>query len=168
MATKDSTTQSGKMEKALERVPQETEAFLELLLNQALEAEGNFLALYEVAIRKAEAAEVKEKLEAFRDDHERHVQEIRGTLDQLGGALLLSALETTPFGEAVAQRLENVEGDEELLAEFLASEELSRSLYASLASTPAPEPVARIAQRGLADEERHYAWAAGKLGLPKA
>ncbi|HET6403191.1 MAG TPA: ferritin-like domain-containing protein [Candidatus Thermoplasmatota archaeon] len=165
MARTDVDKPNQKVEKALASLPVGTEDFLEILLNHALEAEGNFLSLYDVCIRKVGDKEIKGKLEEFRGDHEGHVREIRGLLDQVGAATFVAELQPTPLARSIARTLEEAPTDAALLTAFLATEDFSRRFYQWAAVVGGPEPLVRVAERALRDEERHYRWTAKHLGI---
>lgn len=164
MAQRDPSQTSRRMEKAMSEMPMEAETFLAIVLNHAGEAEANFLALYDVAIRKVDDEAAKEKLREFRGDHESHAREIRGLLDQMD-APIYAEERPTPVARGLIQRLDAATSDEQRLMDFLATEDFSRRFYEWVGMVGAPEPVARVAQRALGDEERHYQWAAQRLGI---
>jgi hypothetical protein len=163
MADRNPSRASGALESAIEALEPEEETLLFISLNKCLEAEANFIGLHDVAIGRVEDAGAKAKLTEFRADHVRRVAEIRGLLDEAGGPIL--AEETpTPVGRAFAEILQEAGTVDDLMLDFLASEDFSRRFYRFASSIEAPEPIVRVLRGALDDEERHYRWAVENFG----
>ena len=136
-------------------------------LNDLLQLEHDALPAYALAIAGLRDRERSEAVEAFRDDHLRHVEELSGLIVARGGLPLhLPHLPTGPLKLAV-QAAGLPGGDRAVLLAFRANEWQAREKYARLSAAVGEgrgrEDVAAVLRRAAADEARHYAWAVGAL-----
>lgn len=148
----------------LRRAGDADKVFLIRTLNMILEQEGNFLATYDVVLRKITDADARRDVEGFREDHARRVNELIGAVEALGGEAF------DPRGPSPEGRLEDewtrsATDAESLLALFEISERQGVWLYDAARSAPGLSPEANaILERAHQEEQRHHAWATARVG----
>ena len=132
-------------------------------LTDLLQLEYDALPAYSVAIAGLRRPELRETLETYRADHERHVHDLSAHIRRLGGVPL--ALPHLPTGllKLTVQMAGLPGGDRAVLLAFVSNEWQSQEKYARYAARPYPPELAALLQRHAADEARHYAWACGAL-----
>ncbi len=129
-------------------------------LNDLLQLEHDALPTYQIAIAGLGSPARRERLQAFRDDHRRHVDELTVLIKARGGVpLRLPHLPTGLFKLAV-QMAGLPGGDRAILLAFKANEWQSREKYGRRAAEHAGHEaeVAGFLRRAAEDEVRHYAW----------
>ena len=141
------------------------EAALIATLNDLLQLEHDALPAYALALAGLRDGGLRETLEAFRQDHLRHVGELTGLVRERGGLPL--ALPHVPTGllKLAVQASGLPGGDRGVLLAFRANEWQAREKYGRAAAGGGhddPE-VADVLRRAAADEARHYAWAVEAL-----
>ncbi len=127
-------------------------------LYELCELDYDAIEAYEAAINRVDNAEYRSKLTEFKNDHQRHVQEIT--------ALLESHQEKAPDGPSLKQLLTqgkvvlaNMLGDEAILKAMISNEVDTNTAYERINSHKYiwPDSV-EILSRGWADERRHKQW----------
>lgn len=128
-------------------------------LNDVLRLDHDAVQAYTLAIGRLRDAEYRETVQRFREDHERHIDELTRLVRAQGGAPAeLPHLPTGPFKLAV-QAAGALGGDTGLILAFKANERQSRDKYRAAAQKAYPPEVAAVLRRGAADEATHYSWA---------
>ncbi|AUX27281.1 uncharacterized protein SOCEGT47_078650 [Sorangium cellulosum] len=108
---------------------------------------------YRVASDVCKAPEIKKQLEAFRQDHERHVRELS---DALGTAL---PEEADDRGLCIRRYTElSAREDRTALVAMRGNEELTNDAYASALASDLPAEVRRMVEANWQDERRHIRW----------
>ncbi len=132
-------------------------------LTDLLQLEYDALPAYSVAIAGLRRPDLRDALEAYRADHERHVRDLSAQIRRLGGVPL--ALPHLPTGllKLAVQMAGLPGGDRTVLLAFVSNEWQSQEKYARYAAQPYPPELAALLRRHAADEARHYAWACGAL-----
>jgi len=132
-------------------------------LTDLLQLEFDALPAYSVAIAGLRRPDLRQALEAFRADHERHAHDLSAQIRRLGGVPL--ALPHLPTGllKLGVQMAGLPGGDRAVLLAFVSNEWQSQEKYARYAARPYPPELAALLRRHAEDEARHYAWACGAL-----
>ena len=132
-------------------------------LTDLLQLEYDALPAYSVAIAGLRRPDLRDALEAYRADHERHVRDLSAQIRRLGGVPL--ALPHLPTGllKLAVQMAGLPGGDRAVLLAFVSNEWQSQEKYARYAARPSPPELSALLRRHAADEARHYAWACGAL-----
>ncbi len=132
-------------------------------LTDLLQLEYDALPAYSVAIAGLRRPDLRDALEAYRADHERHVRDLSAQIRRLGGVPL--ALPHLPTGllKLAVQMAGLPGGDRAVLLAFVSNEWQSQEKYARYAARPYPPELSALLRRHAADEARHYAWACGAL-----
>ena len=141
----------------------ENEAALLADLTDLLQLEYDALPAYSVAIAGLRRPDLRETLEAYRRDHERHARDLSAQIHRLGGVPL--ALPHLPTGllKLAVQMFGLPGGDRAVLLAFVSNEWQSQEKYARYAARPYPPELSALLRRHAEDEARHYAWACGAL-----
>lgn len=113
---------------------------------------------YEAAIARVKEQMIRERLNDFRIDHVRHVQDLNAVIQQLGG----EPVELRPDFKGAAMKgvtaMTSMMGTEAALVAMLANEELTNRTYElALRFNWSPE-VRGLIEKNRQDEERHIAW----------
>ncbi|STX29520.1 Uncharacterized conserved protein [Legionella beliardensis] len=127
-------------------------------LYELCELDYDAIEAYEAAINRLDNADYRTKLTEFKNDHQRHVQEIT--------SLLKSHQAKVPDGPSAKQLLAqgkvvlaNMFGDEAILKAMLSNEVDTNTAYERMNSHKNKWPeAAEILSRGWNDEKRHKQW----------
>ncbi len=142
---------------------QEDNAALLADLTDLLQLEFDALPAYWVAIAGLRRPDLRETLEAYRTDHERHVHDLSAQIRQLGGVPLTLPHLPTGLLKLGVQMAGLPGGDRAVLLAFVSNEWQSQEKYARYAVRPYPAELSALLRRHATDEARHYAWACGAL-----
>jgi rubrerythrin len=139
-------------------VPASTSEIVEGL-NDLLQLDHDAIGAYEIALEQLENREYALQIDAFRRDHERHIQKLNDAVLELGGTPANEPHATAPLKQAV-QRLSGAGGDKSLLSAWRANELQVMTKYDSYAQRAVswPASVKRLIDENALDEERHYQW----------
>ena len=149
-------------ERATESTPRDNTALL-ADLTDLLQLEFDALPAYSVAIAGLRRPDLRETLEVYRADHERHVHDLSAQIRRLGGVPLTLPHLPTGLLKLGVQVAGLPGGDRAVLLAFVSNEWQSQEKYARYAAQPYPPELSALLQRHTADEARHYAWACGAL-----
>lgn len=143
-----------------------TQAGPELIaeLNDLLQLDHDAVQAYTIAIDNIETEMTRSALQAFRDDHERHIQDLTRLIKDHGGMPIDMAHVPTGMFKQAVQSVGAMGGDREILLAFKANERQSRDKYHRAATdTTHPPEVRVVLERNAADEENHYGWVISRL-----
>jgi hypothetical protein len=128
-------------------------------LNDLLQLDHDAVGAYGIAIEALKNPSYKERLRAFRGDHERHIKELTGLIRERGGVPLeLPHLPTGAFKLAVQKAGALAGGDRAVLLAFKANERQVRDKYRRCAERADDLVVADVLARAAEDEQKHYTW----------
>jgi uncharacterized protein (TIGR02284 family) len=126
------------------------------LLNDLIRLDVDALHAYSQAIDACKHAEIRGKLSEFRADHERHVENLSGEVQSLGGTpdvrKDLKGFLIEGF-TAIASR-----GDRSALLAMRGNEEVTTRTYQQALEKDLPAGVVAAVTNNFADERRHLAW----------
>lgn len=128
------------------------------LLHDLIELDYDAIRAYEAAVERLDDPQFKETMREFLMDHRRHIDELSGLLQTMGGDL--------PDGPDAKQYLAkgkviiaDLFGDKAILMAMKTNEEDTNTAYErALEHEDLPEFARDTIARGLADERRHRAW----------
>jgi rubrerythrin len=132
-------------------------------LNDMLKLDHDAVQAYGIAIGAVDSADYRKQLEAFRADHERHIDEL---------SQLIRSREATPIDlphlpsgafKLALQAIGAAGGDRSVLLAFKANERQVRDKYRRVARAAHPADVTSVLARASEDETRHYLWVLGVL-----
>ena len=132
-------------------------------LADLLQLENDTLPMYSVAISALGDPALKERLRAYREDHERHARDLMALIRELGGVPPMLPHLPTGLLKLGVQIAGLPGGDRTILMGFVSNEWQSREKYARYAAKPYPPAMAALIGTHAADEAAHYAWAIGAL-----
>jgi rubrerythrin len=140
-----------------------TDAALTAELNDLLQLDHDAVQAYTVAIAAVGSPQLRSSLARFREDHERHIEELVALIRARGG--LPVALPHIPTGlfKLAVQKVGTLGSDREILLAFKANERQVRDKYRRHADAPHDPDVAGMLRRAALDEAEHYAWAESEL-----
>jgi hypothetical protein len=128
-------------------------------LKALLELEYDALGGYNLAIRKLENKEWKEKMSKFKQDHKRHIKELSGFLDSQGETDLKSPDYIKQYLIKGKIALGNLLGDKPIMLAMQSNEEEMVTAYKNMCDRKDLAQAAQhIVKVGLADETRHTLW----------
>ena len=136
--------------------------FLETLRN-LVQLDLDAMEAFDLAVARIENAEYRDQLEAFKDDHIRHSEELSKIVTELGGKASTgpgTKQNVTTGGVVLADMV----GDKRILEALKANEDDTNKAYERAVEMSGDQPSAdEVLRRGLADERRHRAWIEEKL-----
>ena len=113
---------------------------------------------YDAAIARVKEPLVRERLNEFRVDHVRHVQDLNAFILRFGG----EAVELRPDLKGAAMRgltaMSSLMGTEAALVAMLGNEEFSNRAYELALSFEWSPDVRSLIEKNRRDEERHITW----------
>ncbi|WP_424138333.1 DUF2383 domain-containing protein [Roseomonas chloroacetimidivorans] len=128
-----------------------------------LQLEHDALPMYALAVSALRDRTLRNTLQVFRQDHERHAHELSALIREMGATPpILPHLPTGLFKLGV-QIIGLPGGDRTVLLGFVSNEWQSREKYARYAAKPYPPSLGGLIGSFAADEARHYAWACDAL-----
>jgi rubrerythrin len=147
-----------------ERPPAVSNAEIVKGLNDLLQLDHDAIGAYQIAIEELEERSYARQIQRLLHDHERHVRELNGLIQWLGGKPKNEPHATGPFKQAL-QGLGRLGGDRGALMAFRSNELRVRAAYHEYATRAAawPPDVLTIIDRAARDEDRHYRWVTGVL-----
>lgn len=134
-------------------------------LNDLLRLDHDAVGAYEVAIQHLENREHALRIEAFKQDHERHIHDLNELILELGGEPENEPHATAPLKQGI-QRIGATRGDRGILLAWRANQLQITTKYDRYAHAAVgwPPRVKALIDRNALDEERHYAWVATFFG----
>jgi uncharacterized protein (TIGR02284 family) len=135
-----------------------TESDVVDMLNDLIQLDYDAIQAYEAAINRIENSEHQRQLKAFRDDHERHTQELGRVVSELGGepATGASMKQVLTVGKVA---FADIMGEKAVLQAMKTNEDDTNTAYERAASrSDLPQSAAPVIQRALGDERRHRDW----------
>jgi rubrerythrin len=110
---------------------------------------------YDQAIEKIDVESIKARLEEFKADHMRHVDELSQCISRLGGKAPAFERDFKGFLIEGMTALRSVTGNEGALKAMKTNEGLTNSTYERALSWELPQDIKSIVQRNREDERRH-------------
>ncbi len=126
-------------------------------MNELIQLDADAILLYDKALEHIDDSRVKDDLESYKADHERHVGELTKVVFDLGGPAppVDRDLKGTILMALTAMRSET--GTKGALKAMRSNEKLTNKRYDEVAGMELPAPAAAVVATGLADERRHLA-----------
>lgn len=146
-------------------VRKEVDAIAEQL-GDVLKIDIDAVEAYNEAIEKVEAQELRSRLSAFRDDHQRHISELQSAIQDMGHEP--PEIKPDLKGKLIEgmTALRSSMGDEQALKAMRQNETITNRTYEkALQDHTYPGAVQRILQAGLEDERRHLQWIEQQLSV---
>lgn len=127
-------------------------------LRSLAQLDADAVGTYDAAIARVSEQLVRDKLNEFRVDHVRHVQDLNALIQRLGG----EPVELKPDLKGVAMRgmtaATSMLGTEAALVAMLGNEEFSNRAYDLVLRLDWSPEVRELIVKNREDERRHLAW----------
>lgn len=128
------------------------------MLGDLMSLEYDAVAAYDAAIRRIDDPVIRQQIEAFRGDHERHVNELDGLIREMGGAPSAGAGAKSMLTQGKVA-IGAIFGDKAILGAMKTNEDDTNTAYErGIQYGDAPSGATELLRRGLADERRHRTW----------
>jgi len=126
-------------------------------LNELIQLDFDATKIYDQAIAAVDDPMVREDLELFRADHERHITELTRAVEDLGGEVEEVSRDLKGVLLEGMTKLRSATGTLGALRAMRMNEKLTNRTYDKAASHELPAEALDIVTRGLEDERRHLA-----------
>jgi len=130
---------------------------LKLLITMA-ELDAEAAEAYRIAAEYTDQVHFRTKLEEFRSDHLRHVENLNRWLAEAGEPEVSTELDEESSAVTMLAASMGVMGVRAALLAMIGSEQLTNASYRAATELPFEEDVARVLREHFADEQRHLAW----------
>jgi rubrerythrin len=136
------------------------------LLQSLAQLDIDAVNAYRRALRRIEDGPVRDEIEGFRRDHERHVEELSAAIEKRGGKR--PAFEPDTAG-ALIEGLTALRstGETGALKALKTNERLTNAAYAAAIREDLPSDVALLVQKNREDERRHFNFIRAELDRPE-
>ena len=135
-------------------------SFIEAI-KELIELDYDAVEAYEAAINRLEHSDYKNKLKTFKEDHQRHIQELSEFLARCGEEAPEASDNTKGLLAQGKVVLSSILGDSNILKAMLSNERDTNEAYERINSrvTKALDPtLVRVLAKGLEDEKKHKEW----------
>lgn len=127
-------------------------------LNDLIHLDVDAVRAYEEAITHVEDQQVISRLQQYRDDHQRHVEELRSLITGTAGRAEDAKPDAKGWLLQGMTKLRNATGEEQALKAMLLSEEITNKQYRDAIEWNVTDDVREVLARGYSDEQRHIAY----------
>jgi uncharacterized protein (TIGR02284 family) len=135
-------------------------------LNDLIALDIDAASAYEAAVKRIEAADVRERLRAFQQDHERHIRDLSGCVVDLHGRPRQKA-DAKGFFLKSFTAISSMMGDKAALTAMKANEQLTNRNYDKALEESWPPAVRTVIERNRADERVQLAFIEEMLSAEK-
>lgn len=135
-------------------------------LNDLLQLDHDAVGAYDVALENVQDGDHALRIEAFRQDHERHIRDLNDVILALGGVPTNEPHAAAPIRQTLEELVASV-GDEALLTVWRRNEQRITGRYTEYAREAVfwPPAAKRVIDQNALDEEKHLRWVEGVLGV---
>lgn len=126
-------------------------------LNELIQLDFDATKIYDQALEHVDDPIVREDLELFRADHERHIVELTRAVEELGGEVEEVSRDIKGVLLEGMTKLRSATGTLGALRAMRMNEKLTNRSYDKAAGKELPAEAFDIVTRGLEDERRHLA-----------
>lgn len=128
-------------------------------LGDLMKVDVDAVEAYNEAIEKIEEQDLRSRLSAFRDDHQRHVSEISQALQSMGMEVPSQKPDLKGMLIEGMTKLRSAMGTEQALRAMRQNETVTTHAYEdALRDEEWTAQLSEIVERGYADERRHLEW----------
>lgn len=126
-------------------------------LNELIQLDFDASRTYEQALEQVDDALVREDLEQFRADHERHIVELTRVVEELGGEAEEVGRDVKGVLLESMTKLRSMTGTLGALKAMRVNEKLTNKAYEKSVARDLPPVALEVVTRNLEDERRHLA-----------
>lgn len=134
-------------------------------LNDLMHLDVDAVRAYDETIEKIDDTVVATQLREYREDHQRHVDDLRAAVMRVGG----QPEEARPDFKGMLiegmTKLRSAMGEEQALKAMHQNEEVTNRHYRDALEWDMPEDIRDIVQRGYSDEQRHIRYVEERLSV---
>ena len=134
-------------------------------LNDLMHLDVDAVRAYDDAIKRIDGADVRGRLQEYRDDHQRHVDDLRAAVRGMGGEPEEAKPDARGYLIEGMTALRAAMGDEQALKAMHQNEKVTNKAYANAVDWDVPMDVHDLLQRGYTDEQRHIAYIEDRLAV---
>ncbi len=127
-------------------------------LESLMQLDHNAVSAYDQAIERVDVPAVREKLEEFKADHERHIVDLDTLIRRLGGTPKEISRDVKGSLIEGFTALRSITGTEGSLKAMKSNEQLTNRQYDDALSLELPDEVREVVERNRDDERRHLAF----------
>jgi rubrerythrin len=127
-------------------------------LRSLAQLDADAVGAYDAAISRVEEPLIREKLNEFRIDHVRHLQDLNTFIQQFGGEPVQLKPDLKGAAMKMATAASSMMGTHAALAAMLGNEEFSNRAYQYALRFEWSAEVVGLIQKNREDERRHLAW----------
>jgi rubrerythrin len=127
-------------------------------LRSLAQLDADAVGAYDAAISRVEEPLIREKLNEFRIDHLRHLQDLNVFIQQFGGEPVQLKPDLKGAAMKMATAASSLMGTHAALAAMLGNEEFANRAYEYALRFEWSGEVRGLIQRNREDERRHLAW----------
>jgi rubrerythrin len=128
------------------------------LLIALAELDAEAAEAYRIAAENTDQVHFRTKLEEFRTDHLRHVENFNRLLAEVGAAEVSTELDEESSAVTMLAASMGIMGVRAALLAMMANEQLTNATYRAASELPFEEDVQRVLEEHLRDEQRHLQW----------
>ena len=132
-------------------------------LNDLMRLDVDAVHAYDEAIERIEDETVRTRLSEFRDDHQRHVDDLRSAISGMGGEPEEAKKDVKGHLIEGMTKLRSAMGDEQALRAMEQNEEITNRSYRDAMDWDVPSDIRDLLARNYADEQRHIAFIEERL-----
>ncbi|MCI0669320.1 MAG: ferritin-like domain-containing protein [Myxococcaceae bacterium] len=129
--------------------------------------EVDAMGAYRAAMDRVSEQPIRERLEAFRQEHERHAHAYNELIVRLGGDPVSMRPDLTGVVLKTITSVTAAMGTRAALLALLGNEELSNGTYGVMLRLDWPPDLQRLISECHADEHRHRAWLEETVNFPE-
>jgi uncharacterized protein (TIGR02284 family) len=131
-------------------------------LNEVLQIDIDAVGAYQAAIDSLDVLDIKQQLIRFKGDHDRHVVDLRGIIQRLGGDPNKRP-DIKGAARKTMTKIAGLVGAETILRAMLSNERATNDVYAKHVQKSFPPDILDLLRRNYGDEQRHLAWVQSAL-----
>jgi uncharacterized protein (TIGR02284 family) len=126
-------------------------------LNEVLQIDLDAVGAYQSAIDRIDEISIKQQLQAFQGDHQRHIIDLKAIIRRCGG----EPRDKPDLQGAIRKgftALAGLVGTEAALRAMLSNERKTNEVYEHHVKKNFPADILDVLRRNYSDEQRHFAW----------
>ncbi len=140
------------------------EKTIETVVNDLIQLDVDAFYTYSEAIKNITETDIKQKMEEFQKDHERHIKDLSMELKELGGIPIKHNRDLKGFVIEGMTALRSLTGTNGALKAMITNEETTNKKYEdALSYNGFPKELKSLMQSNFNDEKRHLEYVKEKL-----
>lgn len=124
-------------------------------LTKLIKLDIDAVRAYEQALEHIDHSEIHSRISSFRDDHKRHITDLKAAIQQLGGETPSDSPDLKGFFIEGFTAIRSATGIEGALKAMRGNEKLTNSTYHDALAWEMPANIRSLIQKNYSDEQRH-------------